>query len=519
MFATQEVREARSLPLEERLAVCTAMKLRGNEQMRIRNYDEARQTYEQALAVFWYLDNLNDGWKTSGIKDEDITEVNFCPACEGKPLEDETSRDLKVALLLNIARVYSAQSDYATSAKACGAALATNPSCAKALYLRGKALVTPASAGAFETEEAIRDVSRAAELAPGDNLVRSFLAKLRAEKARQKEADRATFAGMFDRGSVCDPEAASNTTRLHAPTHGGSNSNRGALPSRVPGEGGEALATGLAVGGGGGSSRPKNGSKDDDRVDSSRREGRSGAGGRNTLEMRRDVEERVAFFRGMVRECDEEGREEEANQYRERVAAIEEILSEYDRQERERVAGLKKAHAEVDWRNPSEAMREKAKEEEYDLNNPSVIRFLVKMQEAHQAKLEAERSDSHPQRDVSGGVDGEEDEGGRGSIERQSGQSNEDDDQKDWTEEIWEGAILCMTRSELTSLLKEELGTAPRPDMPLHELRNLAVSKLLGGRSSTGRAGSDSSATSDASPKRKSTSFPKLSALHNPSVG
>lgn len=51
-----------------------------------------------------------------------------------------------------------------------------------------------------------RDVSRAADLAPGDNLIRAFLAKLRAEKARQKEADRATFAGMFDRGTVCDPE-------------------------------------------------------------------------------------------------------------------------------------------------------------------------------------------------------------------------------------------------------------------------------------------------------------------------
>lgn len=51
-----------------------------------------------------------------------------------------------------------------------------------------------------------RDVSRAADLAPGDNVIRAFLAKLRAEKARQKEADRVTFAGMFDRGKVCDPE-------------------------------------------------------------------------------------------------------------------------------------------------------------------------------------------------------------------------------------------------------------------------------------------------------------------------
>lgn len=65
-------------------------------------------------------------------------------------------REVKVSLLLNIARAYSAQGDYATSAKACSASLSVNPSSAKALYLRGKALTTPASAGAFETEEAIR---------------------------------------------------------------------------------------------------------------------------------------------------------------------------------------------------------------------------------------------------------------------------------------------------------------------------------------------------------------------------
>lgn len=52
-----------------------------------------------------------------------------------------------------------------------------------------------------------------------------------------------------------------------------------------------------------------------------------------------------------------QGREEEANKYRERVEAIEEILLEHDRQEQERAAGLRKSYAEVDWRNPSESMR------------------------------------------------------------------------------------------------------------------------------------------------------------------
>lgn len=44
----------------------------------------------QALAVFWYLDNRNESWKTSGIKDEDIEEIHFCPECGTEELGEET---------------------------------------------------------------------------------------------------------------------------------------------------------------------------------------------------------------------------------------------------------------------------------------------------------------------------------------------------------------------------------------------------------------------------------------------
>eukprot|EP00752_Nemacystus_decipiens_P006531 g5882.t1 len=483
MFATHEVRDARGLALEERLAVCKAMKLRGNAQMCIGNYDEACQIYEQALAIFWYLDNRNDSWKTSGIKDEDITEINFCPA-SGVQGSDNETRDLKVALLLNIARAYSAKNDYTTSSKACGAALATNPSCAKALYLRGKALVTPASAGALETEEAIRDVSRAADLAPGDAVIRAFLSNLMAERARQKEVDRATFAGMFDRGSVCDPETESKTGPLPAPTHGVGNAERGVFQSEEAGEGGQAPPEGSA-GKGLEYVHSKSDNNGNGAVDHAGGEGSGGESrGEKALEMRRDVEERVAFFKGLVRECDEEGREEEANNFRERVEAIEEVLAEHDRQEKERVAGLKN-YAQVDWRNPSEAMRKKATEEEYDLDNPAVISFLIKMQEDHKAKLQMQRSDS------------KRDDGDYGSEMRESRQSDDGcgganksteatsfdtffprvATQDNWTEEVWEGAILCMTRPEVTSLLSEELGIDPDPEATLRELRSLAVTK------------------------------------------
>lgn len=42
-----QVREARGLPLEERLAACTAMKLKGNEQMSEGHPDNACETYEK----------------------------------------------------------------------------------------------------------------------------------------------------------------------------------------------------------------------------------------------------------------------------------------------------------------------------------------------------------------------------------------------------------------------------------------------------------------------------------------
>ncbi|CAM9330282.1 unnamed protein product, partial [Ectocarpus fasciculatus] len=436
LFATKEVIAARDLPLEERVGECVSLKLAGNEEMRNGCSDKACQLYEQALAMFWYLENRNVNWKTSGIKDEDIKEVNFCL---GRGLENctEEIRDLKVALLLNIARAYSAQSDFTTSARACSAALTLNPCSAKALYLRGKALVAPASAGAFETDTAIRDVSRAAKLAPSDSLIKAFMAKLRAEKAKQKDTDHATFAGMFSRGNICDPGAEAQASPLHAPPHGNLDAGRDGKPSGDRGAGKHDLSV-------------------EDGNAEAGNANRSTAGG-DPLETRRHVEERVEYFKDMARKCDEEGLDEEAEQYRERFAAIEELLSEHDRQQQERPAGHERTHIEMDWRNPSEAMLKRAREEEYDLSNPAVISFLVKMQEVHRKKLTHQES----------------------STNQESPDS--DDDQANWSADVWEGAILCMSRAEVTSFLTDELGVDPRPaDTPLGTLRLLAASRVLG---------------------------------------
>ena len=50
----------------------------------------------------------------------------------------------------------------------------------------------------------LRDLNRAMEIAPGDREIRALRSTLKAEVIRQKKSDRATFAGMFSRGSICD---------------------------------------------------------------------------------------------------------------------------------------------------------------------------------------------------------------------------------------------------------------------------------------------------------------------------
>lgn len=63
---------------------------------------------------------------------------------------------MKVTLLLNIARAYFEFGDFMTSRRACTTALTVEPANAKALFWRAKGLVSPASSGALELEEAIR---------------------------------------------------------------------------------------------------------------------------------------------------------------------------------------------------------------------------------------------------------------------------------------------------------------------------------------------------------------------------
>ena len=89
-------------------------------------------------------------------------------------------------------------------------------------------------------------------------------------------------------------------------------------------------------------------------------------------------------------------------------------------------------------------------DDEYDLDNPAVVSFLVKMQEGHQAKLEAQLGGGRHARDGSSGSSGssssdaEGGEGGNGSTAREVSQPDMEDDE----------VSTCLSRLGLSRVLE-----------------------------------------------------------------
>lgn len=98
---------------------------------------------------------------------------------------------------------------------------------------------------------------------------------------------------------------AESEPSLHAPTHGDGEAERGVLCSAEAGGGGDASTAGSLPGD---DDHDNNDDRDDndDHDDGTGGKKSRSASARRMLEMRRDVEDRVAFFKGMVRECTEE---------------------------------------------------------------------------------------------------------------------------------------------------------------------------------------------------------------------
>ncbi|TMW60864.1 hypothetical protein Poli38472_000906 [Pythium oligandrum] len=201
MFMQESVLSQRDKNFPDRIEAAEAMKSSGNDHFSKGDFDEAVAEYEKALAVFKYAENTDPGWKKKGIEDKDIHVVDF--KCDDKN-DQERLDSLKVACYLNIAVSKFKLKEYPTCIHACGDALEIEPKNVKALYRRALALITPASSGALEFERALDDLHKAYSINPENRDVRKMYRELREQQVKQKEFDRATFTGMFNRGEVYD---------------------------------------------------------------------------------------------------------------------------------------------------------------------------------------------------------------------------------------------------------------------------------------------------------------------------
>jgi hypothetical protein len=94
-----------------------------------------------------------------------------------------------------------------------------DPENIKALYRRAEARVRPSSATAYDHDCAIKDLNKASQIDPDDKIVSSLLKTLREDRKKQREKDKGTFEGMFDRGEIYDEESMAKAEEEKAASH------------------------------------------------------------------------------------------------------------------------------------------------------------------------------------------------------------------------------------------------------------------------------------------------------------
>ncbi|KAL7483387.1 hypothetical protein ACHAW6_009038 [Cyclotella cf. meneghiniana] len=200
IFPNDDVLAARSLcEFNDRLGAAKQMKDEGNSAYREGRLHDALSKYENALAVFRFIENTNPSWKTEGIKDRFIKEIQY------KCKDEAETQELNMFLINcynNIAIVCNEMKDYNLSVKACDYALLVDGKCDKSFFLRARSRLAPLSSGAVEQEAALRDLEMALRFNPRNNEARKLLRATKIEAKFQRSRDKQTFDGLFTRGEI-----------------------------------------------------------------------------------------------------------------------------------------------------------------------------------------------------------------------------------------------------------------------------------------------------------------------------
>lgn len=200
IWPNDDATKARKLDLfSERLAAANLIKEEGNVAFRDGRLNDAREKYETALSVFRFLENTNLQWKSEGIKDKYIKEVEY--ECKDDE-EHEKINQFLIKCYNNIALASYKMKDYSLAVKACGHALVVDRKSAKALLIRAQALIVPKNSSVAEQVLARLDLQVVVKNNPSNREAKRLLHKLKNQMKTQRSEEKCAFKGLFDRGEI-----------------------------------------------------------------------------------------------------------------------------------------------------------------------------------------------------------------------------------------------------------------------------------------------------------------------------
>jgi tetratricopeptide (TPR) repeat protein len=200
IFPDDDVSNARRYgPFNERLAAANRLKEEGNSAYRDGRPSDALKKYEMAASVFRFLENTNPEWKSEGIKDRFITEVEY--ECKSEEERRELDRFL-VVCYNNIALASCRMNNFPLAIQACDCAIAIDGRNEKAYYLRSRARTGPKSSGASEETMARDDLLMALNINSDNRDARILLQRLSSDMKEQRANEKTAFGGLFGRGAI-----------------------------------------------------------------------------------------------------------------------------------------------------------------------------------------------------------------------------------------------------------------------------------------------------------------------------
>lgn len=199
---SKELLEWRKFPLPERITVAERLKEEGNDKFRSGAYDDAEDLYSRAAGLFYYVKRLGYTPADGTVHDVEIKIIEE----RGEGGDNERILALTVACYSNIAQCCLKRDEATAALVACDWALDLAPNNTKVLYRRAQA--RRLRGGHQDLEEAVKDLTAAAEVSPDDQAIKDSLRQVRTEIRKIVAAEQKQFQGFLKNQSIGSGEAS-----------------------------------------------------------------------------------------------------------------------------------------------------------------------------------------------------------------------------------------------------------------------------------------------------------------------